>query len=83
MLQQSLSVLERGTIFSFIHDIWKSKRNESKMLCPSCRDNLRNILLSVYGNKESVDEELVEVLLFSSSCISGSLKISICSDFML
>lgn len=30
-----------------------------------CRDNLRNILLSVYGNKESVDEELVEVEFFS------------------
>lgn len=29
------------------------------------RDNLRNVLLSVYGNQESVDEELVEVLLFS------------------
>lgn len=27
----------------------------------SCRDTLRNVLLSVYGNKESVDEELVEV----------------------
>lgn len=26
-----------------------------------CRDNLRNILLSVYGNKESVDEDLIEV----------------------
>ncbi|KAK9279201.1 hypothetical protein L1049_012879 [Liquidambar formosana] len=25
-------------------------------------DNLRNILLSVYGNKESVDEELVEII---------------------
>lgn len=30
-----------------------------------CRDNLRNILLSVYGNKESVDDELVEVEFFS------------------
>ncbi|GMY08880.1 pheophytinase, chloroplastic [Fagus crenata] len=27
------------------------------------RDNLRNILLSVYGNKESVDEELVEIIM--------------------
>ncbi|MBA0602268.1 pheophytinase, chloroplastic [Gossypium raimondii] len=26
------------------------------------RDNLRNILLSVYGNKESVDDELVEII---------------------
>lgn len=26
------------------------------------RDNLRNILLAVYGNKESVDEELVEII---------------------
>ncbi|EEF43550.1 pheophytinase, chloroplastic isoform X2 [Ricinus communis] len=26
------------------------------------RDTLRNILLSVYGNKESVDEELVEII---------------------
>ncbi|XP_057973470.1 pheophytinase, chloroplastic isoform X2 [Malania oleifera] len=26
------------------------------------RDNLRNILLSVYGNKESVDEDLVEII---------------------
>ncbi|KAF3435101.1 hypothetical protein FNV43_RR22188 [Rhamnella rubrinervis] len=27
------------------------------------RENLRNVLLSVYGNKESVDEELVEIIL--------------------
>ncbi|KAK4391270.1 hypothetical protein Sango_2190300 [Sesamum angolense] len=26
------------------------------------RDNLRNVLLSVYGNKESVDEDLVEII---------------------
>ncbi|KAE9454961.1 hypothetical protein C3L33_13140, partial [Rhododendron williamsianum] len=26
------------------------------------RDNLRNILLSVYGNKESVDEDLIEII---------------------
>ncbi|XP_077231705.1 alpha/beta-Hydrolases superfamily protein [Tasmannia lanceolata] len=26
------------------------------------RDNLKNILLSVYGNKESVDEDLVEII---------------------
>lgn len=26
-----------------------------------CRDTIRNILLSVYGNKDAVDEELVEV----------------------
>ncbi|XP_052200140.1 uncharacterized protein LOC127806716 isoform X2 [Diospyros lotus] len=26
------------------------------------RDNLRNILLSVYGNKESVDEDLVQII---------------------
>lgn len=25
------------------------------------RENLKNILLSVYGNKESVDEDLIEV----------------------
>ncbi|XP_059452582.1 pheophytinase, chloroplastic [Corylus avellana] len=27
------------------------------------RENLKNILLSVYGNKESVDEELVEIIM--------------------
>ena len=27
----------------------------------ACRDTIRNALLAVYGNKESVDKELVEV----------------------
>ncbi|XP_048317676.1 uncharacterized protein LOC107427733 isoform X2 [Ziziphus jujuba] len=31
------------------------------------RDNLKNILLSVYGNKESVDEELVEIIVEPTS----------------
>lgn len=30
-----------------------------------CRDTLRNILMSIYGNKESVDEQLIEVLIIS------------------
>lgn len=30
-----------------------------------CRDSLRNILSSVYGNKENVDEELIDVGAFS------------------
>jgi len=31
-----------------------------------CRETLRNILLSIYANKKSVDETLVEVLTFST-----------------
>lgn len=30
-----------------------------------CKENLRDILLSVYGNKESVDEELVEIIYYT------------------
>ncbi|BBG94732.1 alpha/beta-Hydrolases superfamily protein [Prunus dulcis] len=36
------------------------------------RDNIRNILLSVYGNKESVDEELVEIIM-EPTCDPGAL----------
>lgn len=31
------------------------------MLLSWNRENLKNILLSVYGNKEAVDDELIEV----------------------
>lgn len=34
-----------------------------------CRENLRNVLLSVYGSKESVDDTLVEVWLYFISCL--------------
>ncbi|KAJ6422294.1 hypothetical protein OIU84_027281 [Salix udensis] len=36
------------------------------------RDTLRNILLSVYGNKESVDEDLVEIIR-GPACDEGAL----------
>lgn len=35
-------------------------KNEIRVL-DFCRENLRNALLSVYGNKEYVDDDLVEV----------------------
>lgn len=40
------------------------KEKEKSQLCflDFCRENLRNALLSVYGNKEYVDDDLVEVL---------------------
>jgi len=42
------------------------KRQPNIALLIICRENLRNVLSSVYGNKESVDEELVEVILCCS-----------------
>ncbi|CAN1142714.1 hypothetical protein LINPERHAP2_LOCUS13210 [Linum perenne] len=36
------------------------------------RDTLKNVLLSVYGNKESVDEELVEIIR-GPACEEGAL----------
>jgi len=38
-------------------------KRQPKIVLLICRENLRNVLSSVYGNKESVDEELVEVRL--------------------
>lgn len=35
-----------------------------------CRDSLRNILSSVYGNKENVDEDLIDVGFLSSQLTS-------------
>mgnify|MGYP006953310562 CR=1 FL=1 len=45
----------------------ESKLKKSMMCIHWCfRETLRNILLSIYANKESVDETLVEVLIFST-----------------
>lgn len=53
--------------------VWLQSYLTSKRICANmtncwgiCRDNLKNILQSVYANKESVDDELVEVLEWSS-----------------
>ena len=36
------------------------------------KENIRNVLLSVYGNAEAVDDELVE-LIYRPSCDEGAL----------
>lgn len=42
--------------------ILKFFKRKTKIVLLKCRENLRNVLSSVYGNKESVDDELVEVI---------------------
>lgn len=41
-----------------------NKEQKYLMLLSRNRENLKNILLSVYGNKEAVDDDLVEVRWF-------------------
>lgn len=45
------------------HNFPQMFKEATKIVLMICRENLRNVLSSVYGNKESVDEELVEVIL--------------------
>lgn len=63
MLQHFLSVLSRGTISSATFSNL-NKEQKYLMLLSRNRENLKNILLSVYGNKEAVDDDLVEVRWF-------------------
>ena len=44
-----------------LHNFVEEGRQRASCWLYSCRENLRNVLLSVYGNKENVDDELVEV----------------------
>lgn len=44
------------------------------------RDSLRNILSSVYGNKESVDEDLIDVGALSSHSPLFFLGLMMCSN---
>lgn len=41
-----------------------NKEQNYLILLSQNRENLKNVLLSVYGNKEAVDDELVEVRWF-------------------
>lgn len=44
--------------YSFISEV---KNRKGFIFSSQNRENLKSILLSVYGNKEAVDEELIEV----------------------
>lgn len=50
--------------FALYYGILMRKEGNKLYVLDFCRETLRNVLLSVYGNKEHVDEDLVEVIKF-------------------